>query len=130
MLILTLRTDKPEAEIGLFEDEKKLGYVTWQAHRELSETLLGKVEKLLTSNKKSWQDIGGVVCYLGPGSFTGLRIGATLSNSLSYGLDIPVVGAESDEWLEKGLKKVRKAKKKQYISPKYGAPPNITKPKS
>jgi hypothetical protein len=36
MLILTIRTDKPEAEIGLFSDKDKLDYVIWQAHRQLA----------------------------------------------------------------------------------------------
>ena len=39
MLVLTLRTEKPEAEIGLYLDNKKLDYLSWQAHRELSNTI-------------------------------------------------------------------------------------------
>ena len=81
MLILTIRTDKPEAEIGLFEDNKQLAYEMWQAHRELSDTIHKKIEKLLKSQKKDWQNIDGIVCFKGPGSFTGLRIGLTVGNA-------------------------------------------------
>lgn len=47
MLILTIRTDKPEAEIGLFNDQEKIAYEVWEAHRELSVSLHQKVEDLL-----------------------------------------------------------------------------------
>ena len=33
MLLLTIRTDKPEAELGLFDSDTKLAYFTWPAHR-------------------------------------------------------------------------------------------------
>ena len=51
MTILTLRTDNPEAEIGVYEDEKQLACVKWQAHLELSKTIHKEIEKLL--NKSS-----------------------------------------------------------------------------
>jgi hypothetical protein len=43
MLIITLRTDKPDAEIGLFDSSRQLDYYTWQAHRQLAETLHTKL---------------------------------------------------------------------------------------
>ena len=47
MIILTIRTDKPEAEIGLFEGGKKLAYKSWSAHRQLAETLHTHIRDLL-----------------------------------------------------------------------------------
>jgi hypothetical protein len=46
MIILTIRTDKPEAEIGLYDDEKQIIYETWQAHRQLAETIHLKIKEL------------------------------------------------------------------------------------
>jgi hypothetical protein len=43
MIILTIRTDKPESEIGLFNNKDKLAYEVWQAHRELAETVHKKI---------------------------------------------------------------------------------------
>lgn len=82
MLILTIRTDKPEAEIGLCNGDKQLAYETWQAHRLLAETLHRKVEDLLASQSKTVDDIEGLVGFQGPGSFTGLRIGLSVVNAL------------------------------------------------
>lgn len=49
-MYLAIRTDKPESEIGLFDKNgKELAYEKWQAHRELSNTILTKIEDLLSS---------------------------------------------------------------------------------
>src|SRR3954465_15454249 len=99
MLILTIRTDNPDAEVGLFEDSNKLTYETWPAHRELSNTLHLKVEQVLKSQAKTIKDIQGLVCFQGPGSFTGLRIGLTVTDAFAYGLNIPVIGAMGEDWI-------------------------------
>ncbi|OGL30628.1 tRNA (adenosine(37)-N6)-threonylcarbamoyltransferase complex dimerization subunit type 1 TsaB [Candidatus Saccharibacteria bacterium RIFCSPHIGHO2_02_FULL_47_12] len=129
MIILTIRTDKPEAEIGLYDDNKQLAYETWQAHRELSETLHQKIATILQKSNKDWQDIQGVVCFKGPGSFTGLRIGLTVGNALAYGLGAPIVSANGEDWVENGIKKLQKEEDEKIALPKYGSDPHITKPK-
>jgi hypothetical protein len=50
MITLTVRTDKPEAEVGLYKDNEQLAYISWQAHRELAETLHGKIRDLNNCN--------------------------------------------------------------------------------
>ena len=49
MLILTLRTDKPEAELGLYKNTHCLSYLNWQAHRKLAETIHKKIQELLAA---------------------------------------------------------------------------------
>jgi tRNA threonylcarbamoyladenosine biosynthesis protein TsaB len=129
MLILTIRTDKPEAEVGLFDDEKKLAYETWHAHRELSITLHRKIEDLLGSQQKKLQDLEGVVAFQGPGSFTGLRIGLTVANSLAYGLDIPIVASGGDDWIAAGITRLQNGEHDKLALPEYGAPVHITQQK-
>lgn len=129
MLILTLRTDKPEAEIGLFEDNEKLAYEIWQAHRQLAETIHTKIESLLKSQNKDWQSIEGLVCFQGPGSFTGLRIGLSVGNALSYGLNIPIVATKSDGWIKLGISQLLAGGNDHLSLPSYGAPVHITPPK-
>ena len=129
MLILTLRTDKPEAELGLFDSHNKLAYLTWQAHRELSSTIHLKTIEILESLNLSLKDLKGILIYKGPGSFTGLRIGFTVANTLSYGLDIPVVSEGSSGWLEVGLQRLIN-KENDYITvPDYGSDPHTTRQK-
>jgi tRNA threonylcarbamoyladenosine biosynthesis protein TsaB len=129
MLSLTIRTDKPEAEIGLFQDATKIDYETWLAHRELAETIHLKIDELLKKNQKTLENLGGIVVYQGPGSFTGLRIGISVANALADGLEIPIVAGIGDEWLEMALDRLAKGENDKMVIPEYGALPNITKPK-
>lgn len=129
MLILTIRTDKPEAEIGLFEDNKRLAYNAWLAHRELAENIHKKIDELLKSQGKMLEDIKGIVVYSGPGSFTGLRIGVTVSNALANALLVPIVSTQNDDWAVTGIAKLLNGLNEQIVVPEYGSEPNITLPK-
>jgi tRNA threonylcarbamoyladenosine biosynthesis protein TsaB len=129
MLILTLRTDKPEAELGIFDDEKRLAYETWHAHRQLAETLNLKIKDVLAAQEKSLQDIEGIVVFKGPGSFTGLRIGISIANALADSLGIPIVGTIGDDWSATGCQRILDKQNDQLIVPEYGSPPHVTAPK-
>ncbi|HSW99314.1 MAG TPA: tRNA (adenosine(37)-N6)-threonylcarbamoyltransferase complex dimerization subunit type 1 TsaB [Candidatus Saccharimonadales bacterium] len=129
MLILTVRTDNPDAEVGLYDDDTQLAYDTWHAHRELSTTLHRRIEGLLKSQHKTLQDLQGVVCFQGPGSFTGLRIGLTAADSLAYGLHLPIVAAMGDGWAQLGIERLKAGEDDQIALPHYGAPVHITQQK-
>ncbi|HSX36745.1 MAG TPA: tRNA (adenosine(37)-N6)-threonylcarbamoyltransferase complex dimerization subunit type 1 TsaB [Patescibacteria group bacterium] len=129
MLILTIRTDKPEAEIGLFKGEKELKYEKWQAHRELAETIHNKIRELLSLQGATLQDLGGIVVFKGPGSFTGLRIGITVANALADALKIPVVSTQGKDWIQTALVKVKNGDNEIIALPEYGSEPHITQQK-
>lgn len=129
MITLTIRTDKPESELGLYEGDKRLTYKTWQAHRELAETIHIQISELLKSQKLELKDIGSIVAFEGPGSFTGLRIGLSVANALAYALGIPIAGSQGDDWIAAGVAKLENGGAGARALPHYGAPVHITKPK-
>jgi tRNA threonylcarbamoyladenosine biosynthesis protein TsaB len=129
MLILSIRTDMPEAEVGLFEDSSKLGYKKWAAHRELSDTIHLTIKELLSKHYKSISEIQGLIVFQGPGSFTGLRIGISVANALAYGLSVPIVAGNGDDWLKQGTTKLISGQNQQIVRPEYGAPVHITQQK-
>lgn len=129
MIILSLRTDKPEAEIGLYDNESQIAYETWHAHRALAETLHGKINELLMKNEHDWSKIQGLAVYEGPGSFTGLRIGLSVANALAYSLNVPIAGATGEEWLSQATKKLLAGKGERQVMPEYGAPVHTTQQK-
>lgn len=129
MIILTLRTDKPEAELGLFDDQNQLAYKKWHAHRELSSTIHRKLEELLDEQGKTLKDIRGIVGFEGPGSFTGLRIGLTVANALAYGLDVPIVAAGGDDWVAKGVARLINKDYDPLALPQYGQAAIVTSPR-
>lgn len=129
-MILTIRTDNPEAEVGLFFDTgQKRQYEKWQAHRELAESIHKKISELLKAEDKTFKGISGIVCYKGPGSFTGLRIGLTVGNALSYGIGCPIVGSAGQDWIQAGIKAIADGKNEVIVIPEYGREPHITKQK-
>src|SRR5215468_7865259 len=60
-----------------------------------AETLLPLIESLFESTGVSFQDVTGFALSIGPGSFTGLRIGLSTVKGLAYGWEIPVVGVST-----------------------------------
>jgi len=130
MLILTLRTDNPQAEIGLYESNEKLAYEKWVAHRQLAETIHTKILDLLKTQDKQWSDIQAVVCYEGPGSFTGLRIGISVANALASSLDVPIESSTGDDWIEIAIRKIATSSYTKPVMPVYGAEVHITQPRT
>lgn len=128
-MILGIKTDQKIAEIHLVDSSGKAKSIKWEAHMKLSETIHRKIQSFLKQNGKDWHDIEGVVFYEGPGSFTGLRIGASVVNALGSGLSVPVVGTSGNNWFETGVKKLGEGSNEDIVLPKYGAEPHITKPK-
>ena len=87
----------------------------WDSGHELAEKLLKFIHEKLKENDKSWQDITEITFMSGPGSFTGLRIGATVVNTLASELNIPLYD--------------HNGKQVKIILPNYGRDANISKPK-
>jgi tRNA threonylcarbamoyladenosine biosynthesis protein TsaB len=130
MLILTIRTDKPEAEIGLYTGSNQLAYETWEAHRKLAETLHAEIRNLLAGQNKQLNDLKGIACYSGPGSFTGLRIGITTGNALAYALEVPIAATTGSDWQDDAIGLLENGEGDTAALPEYGAPVHITPPKS
>jgi len=128
-MILAIRTDKPEAELYLLTESEILSSKSWVAHRELAATINNNIEVLLSEAGKTYADMGAILFYSGPGSFTGLRIGAATANTLAYSLQIPIVGSGSDSWIELGRQRIISGQNDSVVIPEYGSEANITEQK-
>lgn len=65
-----------------------------------SQVLLPLIEKLLKSKKLKYADLKEIEVSIGPGSFTGLRVGVSVANALGYSLGIPVNGKKIETELQ------------------------------
>ncbi|TAH34719.1 tRNA (adenosine(37)-N6)-threonylcarbamoyltransferase complex dimerization subunit type 1 TsaB [Candidatus Saccharibacteria bacterium] len=126
MIVLGIRTDKPEAGLYLYVDAVCKDTEVWQAHRQLAETIHMKIEDLLERNGENLQAVQGLVCFQGPGSFTGLRIGLTVANTLAYALGVPIVAAQGEDWAEQATQRLEAGENDQLAMPFYGADAHIT----
>ena len=107
---LYLDTSTPETILKLNDKEYKYPFAN-----DLAEKLLKFIKDKLEENDRTWQDITEIEFMSGPGSFTGLRIGATIVNTLAHELNIPLYDHHGN--------------KHKQIIPDYGHPANISSPK-
>jgi len=129
MLILALRTDTDEAQIYLYQDNQRLAFKRWPAGRQLSKQLLEAIIRLLSANDSALANLEGLVLFSGPGSFTGLRIGAAVANALAYAQQIPIASGSGRDWLKDGISKLLAGGGETQILPQYDREPNATLPK-
>jgi len=73
--------------------------------------------------------VTGLVVYQGPGSFTGLRIGITVFNTLAYTNKWPIVGTTGDNWRQAGIQRLEQGENDEIVLPEYGGEANITTPR-
>jgi tRNA threonylcarbamoyladenosine biosynthesis protein TsaB len=129
VIILALRTDKPEAELYLYDGQKKLAELKWPAHLKLAETLNTQIKNILNKSSISLDDIQAIAIYKGPGSFTGLRIGMSVANALAYAQSIPIVSRGSEAWLQTAANDSLNGQSDRIAVPEYGSPAHTTKPR-
>jgi tRNA threonylcarbamoyladenosine biosynthesis protein TsaB len=127
-MIILLDTSTPVCKLSFvdgtwrYDDE-------WESGRALAKGLLGYLGDALQKNGKTWQDISGIVAFKGPGSFTGLRIGLTVLNTIADSESIPIVGATGDDWQAVGLSRLQNGENDTLVMPEYGAEAHITTPR-
>lgn len=131
--ILAIDTTEANTGIGLLGNNLTK-IKTWVSQRNQSQELLPKIDRLLQANQVKPGQLKWVAVNLGPGSFTGLRVGISVANAFGYGLNIPVIGksrlaGDTKERIQQLLQLTTKIKKFRQVLPVYGAPPDITIPK-
>lgn len=85
-------SDREKIVVGI--DEKR---VEVNSKKGSSQMLLTSIDKLLSQNKKNINDISEIIVATGPGSFTGLRVGVAVANTLGFALHIPVNGKKIED---------------------------------
>ncbi|MBW1870999.1 MAG: tRNA (adenosine(37)-N6)-threonylcarbamoyltransferase complex dimerization subunit type 1 TsaB, partial [Deltaproteobacteria bacterium] len=94
MIILALDTATPVTSVALLDDNQLLGQVS-EPSKNHSRTLLIAIDRLVSQLGLARHDLGAIAVGLGPGSFTGIRVGLTLAKSLSFALRIPLAGVST-----------------------------------
>jgi len=98
MLILGIETCLPSGLVFLGKEEGVLVSCNLPAHSS-SRYLVPAVESVLREVNLSIDKIDALVVSKGPGSFTGLRVGISLAKSLSFSLELPLVGVATLDYI-------------------------------
>ena len=127
-MIILLDTSNPVCK-SYWVTEDGTTEEVWEANRRLADNLIGYLREQLAKRNATWNDITGIGVYQGPGSFTGLRIGLTVMNTIADDLKVPIVGATGDDWMNTTQNRLASGEDDSLVMPLYGRDANITKPR-
>ena len=128
-MILLINTSTPITHIELYENGAQLLSDDWQADRTLAEHIYQYLETKLSEQGSAIDKIRGIGLFKGPGSFTGLRIGAAVCNTIASELRVPIVGVMGEDWQQIALQKLAAGDDEAIVLPEYGRPARITTPR-
>ena len=103
MKILALDSSGLVASVAIAEDDNLLAEYTVNYKKTHSQTLLPMLDEISTMIELDLGTIDGIAVAAGPGSFTGLRIGAATAKGLGLALNKPLIGIPTVEGLAYNL---------------------------
>ncbi len=99
MLYLALESATSHQSVAVFRDKHLLASLDCESGRPLTPQLIPTIDQLLSSVSVQLSNIEGLVVSIGPGTFTGLRVGLATMTALRLALQIPLVGVSTLEGL-------------------------------
>ena len=103
MKILSITTSHRMCGCAVSNGERILGEIIFTGDRRCVEELTERIEGLLRDCKLRPEDLGGIAVDIGPGMFTGLKIGIVTAKTYAQVLNLPMVGISSFTILAEGV---------------------------
>ncbi len=103
MIVLGINTSTPEGSVALMGDRALISEYILNAQATHSERLLPSIDRLLEETRIDFSGIAGIAVTVGPGSFTGLRIGLASAKGLAMASSLPLVGVSTLEAMARNL---------------------------
>ena len=103
MIILAFDSTAKAASVAVSDDDKLLALYSIDNGLTQSELLLPMAENILKSLRLTFDDVELLAASVGPGSFTGVRIGVALVKGIAFGKNIPCVSVSTLDALAENL---------------------------
>lgn len=94
-MLLAIDTSTRSVGLALFDGAQVLAENIWESRDYHTVELAPAVVDMLAKSHIAATDLGAIAVAIGPGSFTGLRIGLALAKGLAFALRIPLIGVPS-----------------------------------
>ena len=99
MKILSIDTSSDVCSVAILEDNNLIKEINKTDSKTHSENLMPLIDTLFKETNLTLADIQAIACSIGPGSFTGIRIGIATAKAMAEVMQIPVIGVTSLETL-------------------------------
>lgn len=95
MRVLAIDTSNLVLSVAVVEEERVLAETTTNQQKNHSVRMMDAISELLDATNTSPEELSGIGVAIGPGSYTGVRIGVASAKSIAWSLNLPVVGVSS-----------------------------------
>ena len=102
-ILLAIESSGSIGSVALFENTELMGSLVIEEERAHSRLLAGTIDSLMKKYSITYPELNAIGVSEGPGSYTGLRIGATLAKGLCYSLGIPLIGINTLKLMSTGF---------------------------
>ncbi len=99
MLFLAIETATSRPSMAIFRDQKLLGSIECDSSGSLTPQIIPTIHQLLEDVSCRIKDLEGLAVSIGPGTFTGLRVGLATMTAFRLALGVPLVGVSTLEGL-------------------------------
>lgn len=93
--ILLLETSTHLCSVGLSVDNQLIAIRETSENQSHSELITSFIEEVISVSRLAFTDLSAVAVSMGPGSYTGLRIGVSTAKGICYALDIPLIAIDT-----------------------------------
>jgi len=97
MIVLSMSTSSPRGTVAIARDSRILARVAYDGGTSHAERLFAVIDEAMAHAGITRAEIDALACDIGPGSFTGVRVGVASAKGIAVALSIPVVGVGSLE---------------------------------
>jgi tRNA threonylcarbamoyladenosine biosynthesis protein TsaB len=102
-LILQIETATQTCSVALAKDGVVLDYIERTERNIHASIITIFIDELMKKNNYQFSDLSAIAISMGPGSYTGLRIGVSTTKGLCYALDIPLIAINTLEAMSSGF---------------------------
>ena len=106
MKILSISTSSNIVSVSISENDECILELNIDNNKTHSETLMPLIEDIFNKTNLKLSDIDAISCDIGPGSFTGIRIGISSIKAIAESLNVPVIEVSSLEALAYNIQNI------------------------
>ncbi|GAA5015552.1 tRNA (adenosine(37)-N6)-threonylcarbamoyltransferase complex dimerization subunit type 1 TsaB [Acinetobacter puyangensis] len=95
MKILALESANEQCSVALIDDSQLVYFEQYDEPRAQTQQILPMIERALKQSQTTWRDLSAIAFSRGPGSFSGVRISAAVTQALAWANDLPVIAVST-----------------------------------